>query len=84
MKKGTENMYCCKYCAETFSDIVQLAGHITSYHKKCYVCENIFPSQRDIETHMKTVHKREISKHSLSREPSVRNHKNKNFLSEQH
>ena len=80
IKKGTENVYSCKYCAQTFSNKVELVGHITSYHKKCYICENIFPSQRDIEMHMKAVHKRDISKHSLAREPSLRNHKNKKFI----
>ena len=80
IKKGTENVYSCKYFAQTFSNKGELVGHITSYHKKCNVCENIFPSPRDINMHMKAVHKRDISKHSLAREPSLRNHKNKTFI----
>ena len=63
-------MYSSKYCAQAFSDKVMLLGHITSYHKRCNVCENIFPSQRDIEMHMKADHKKDLSKHSLAREPS--------------
>ena len=79
-KKGMENVYSCTYCAQTFADKIELLGNITSCHKKCNVCENIFPSQRDIEMHLKSVHKRDLSKHSLAREPSLRNHKNKKFI----
>ena len=80
MKKETENVYSCKYFACKFSDKVQLVGHITRYQKKCNVCDNIFPSQRYIETDMRAVHKRDVSKHSLAREPSLRNHKNKKLI----
>ena len=79
-KKGTKNVYSCTYCAQKFADKVELLEHIRSCHKKCNVCENIFPSQRDIEMHLKSVHKRDLSKHSLAREPSLRNHKNKKFI----
>ena len=80
MKQGTENVYSCKYCTQTYLDKVKLVAHITTHHNKCNLCENIFPSEKYLETHMKAVHKRGISKHSLAREPSFKNHKNKKYI----
>ena len=42
--------------------------------------ENILVGLNGYIVTMKAVHKRDISKHSLAREPSLRNHKNKNIF----
>ena len=76
MKKGTENVYNCEYCIPK----VQLEGHITTQHGKCNVCEIIYPSEKDLETHMISAHQRGVSKHSLAREPSFKRHKNKKYI----
>ena len=80
MKKGTENEYRCQYCTKTYSDKLQLVSHITTEHKKCTVCDNIFQSEKDYETQTKAVHKIGKSKHSLARLPSLKNHKSKKYI----
>ena len=72
-------MYSSKYCAQTFSDKVMLLGHITSYHKRCNVCENIFPSQRDIEMHMKADQKKSIQTFTCQR-TKFKESQNKKFM----
>ena len=79
MKKGSDNEYCCQYCSKTFSDKGSLVEHITNQHKKCCVCNNIFPSEKVLEAHAKAVHKKVQFKHTIEREPSFKNHKNKKY-----
>ena len=49
--------------------------HINGNHKKCSICEHIFTNTKVLQSHMKAVHKKEISKHTIEREPSLKNHK---------
>ena len=79
-KKGTENEYSCGHCTQRYSDKVQPISHITIQHIKCTVCDKIFPTGKELETHIKAVHKQGKSKHSLAREPSFKNHKNKKYI----
>ena len=67
MKNGTGKENNCDYCTQTYLDKGHLVSHITIQHKKCTLCDNIFPSEQDLETHMKAVHKRDKSKNSLAR-----------------
>ena len=65
MKKGSDNEYCCQYCSKTFSDKGSLIQHITNQHKKCGVCNNIFPSEKVFDAHAKSVHKKvQFKKHN--------------------
>ena len=79
MKKGLKNGYFCEYCTKSFLAKVNLLGHITNEHKKCDVCKNIFPSDKVLESHKRSVHKKVQFKHTIEREPSLRNHKNKKY-----
>ena len=65
MKNGTGKEYNREYCIQTYLDKGHLVSHITIQHKKCTLCDNIFPSEQDLETHMKAVHKRDKSKNYL-------------------
>ena len=79
MKNGSDNEYCCQYCSKTFSDKGSLIQHIANQHKKCGVCSHIFPSEKVLEAHAKAVHKKVQFKHTIEREPSLKNHKNKKY-----
>ena len=77
MKKGISNGYSCEYCSRSFLAKINLLGHITNQHKKCDVCQNIFQSGKFLEVHKRSVHKKAQLKHTIEREPSFKNHKNK-------
>ena len=72
MKKGSDNEYCCQYCSKTFLYKGSLIQHITNQRKKYGVCSYIVPSA-------KAVHKKVQFKHTIEREPSLKNHKNKKY-----
>ena len=52
---------------------------ITNEHKKCDMCKNIFPSEKFLESPKRSVHKKVQFKHTIEREPSFKNHKNKKY-----
>ena len=79
MKKGSDTEYCCQYCSKIFPAKIQMVEHITNQHKKCCVCNNIFPSDKVLEAHAKAVHRKVQFKHTIEREPSFKNHKNKKY-----
>ena len=76
-EKGISNRYTCEYCSRSFLAKINLLGHITNQHKKCDVCQNIFQSEKVLEAHKRSVHKKVQLKHTIEREPSFKNHKNK-------
>ena len=80
MTQGTVNKYKCDNCSETFKSTTQIFGNIKNYHQKCTICARIFPEAKSLETHVKAVHKNAIYKHTLERDPSLKNHKNKRFI----
>ena len=77
MKKGSDTEYCCQYCRKILFAKMQLIEHIANQHKKCGICNNTFPSEKVQKTHTKAVHKKVQFKHTLEREPSFKNNKNK-------
>ena len=65
----------CDQCGFTSKDKSEVHDHINERHKKCDICERIFTNSKTLETHVKAIHKKEIIKHKLEREPSLQNHK---------
>ena len=53
--------------------------HINESHKKCNICEPIFTNTTVLQTHLKANHMKELPKHKLEREPSLKNHKSKRY-----
>jgi uncharacterized C2H2 Zn-finger protein len=70
-----DKLYKCDQCDSTFARKSEVPIHINENHKKCSICEHIFTNTKVLQTHMKAVHKKEISKHTIEREPSLKNHK---------
>ena len=54
-------------------------GKVMESHKKCTICDKVCPTKSSFESHMKAFHWKPSSKHSLEREPSLKNYKNKSF-----
>ena len=76
---GKDKSFKCDYCSETNLTRQALYNHILNKHKKCTMCEKICPTQNSFENHMKVIHHTSSSKHTLEREPSLKNYKNKKF-----
>jgi hypothetical protein len=77
MKKGISNVYSCEYCSRSLFSKLNLLGHIINQHKKCDICQNIFQSEKVFEAHKRSGHNKVQLKHTIKREPSFKNHKNK-------
>ena len=77
LRQGTVNEFKCDFCNETFADKIMLCDHIPNIHKKCTLCAKMFPTTDSLETHVLAVHKKRKSKHTIERDPSMKNHKNK-------
>ena len=77
MKKGFSNGYSCEYCSRSCLAKINLLGHITNQHKKHDIIQNTFQSEKVLETHKRPVHNKVQLKHTIKREPSFKNHKNK-------
>ena len=69
----------CDYCSKTNLTRQPLYNHILNKHKKCTMCAKVCPTQNSFENHMKVIHHTSSSKHTLEREPSLKNYKNKKF-----
>ena len=54
--------------------------HISNQHKKCNLCPNINPSEKVLETHKISVHKKVQLKYTIESEPSYNNHKNNKYI----
>ena len=76
---GRDRSYKCDYCSEINFKKPELYNHIISTHKKCTVCAKVCPTQNSFENHMKAIHNKSSSKHTLEREPSLKNYKNKKY-----
>ena len=72
MKKGSDTKYSCDNCTKTYLVKTELIEHITNEHKKCGVCNNIFPSEKVLEAHAKAVHKKVQFKHTSERKLVLR------------
>ena len=59
----------CDQCGFTSKDRTEV--HINEMHKKCDICKRIFTNSKILETHVKSIHKKEIIKHALEREPRI-------------
>ena len=77
MKRTTSKgqTFKCDQCGFPSKDKSEVHNHINEKHKKCDICECIFTNSKTLETHVKAIHKKEIIKHTLEREPSLQNHK---------
>ena len=75
-KKGTKDkFYKGDKCNSTFARKSEVLPHINETNKKCNICERKFTNTTVLQTHMKAIHKKELPKHKLEREPSLKNHK---------
>ena len=81
MNKEIIPQYKCDHCNAVFEIKFHLCDHLEQKHIKCTSCSKIFSSKPSLETHMKIFHKQVSlvvsSKHTLERDPSLKNHKNK-------
>ena len=76
-KQGSESEYKCDNCNFTCIEKVKLSAHILKEHEKCKVCTKVFQNSKSLDTHIEAVHKKPKLKHTLEREPSLKNYKNK-------
>ena len=76
---GRDRSYKCDYCSEVNFNRSELINHILKNHKKCTICAKICPTQNLFENHMKSIHHKASPKHTLEREPSLENYKNKRY-----
>ena len=70
-------IYKCDQCTFTLTDKSEVYIHINEKYNKCDICQRIFTKGKTHETHMKAIHKNEITKHLIEREPGLKNHKTK-------
>ena len=68
-------IYKCDQYTFTSTDKSEVYIHINEKHNKCDICQRIFTNSKTLETHMKAIHKKEITKNLIEREPSLKNHK---------
>ena len=68
-------IYKCDQCTFTSTDKSEVYIHINEKHNKCDICQRIFTNIKTLDTHVKAIHKKEITKHSIEKEPSLKNHK---------
>ena len=76
---GNDPSYECDYCSEINLKNPQLYNQIIIIHKKCTVCAKVCPTQNSFENHMKAIHNKFYSKHTLEREPCLKFNKNKKY-----
>ena len=82
MKKEISNGYSCEYCSRYFLAKINLLGHVINQHKKCHVCQNIFPSKKKVlKAHKRSVHKKVQLKHAIERKPGFKKYNNMKYTS---
>ena len=75
-KKGNKDkIFKFDQCSSTFARKSEIPPHINESRTKCNICERIFTNTTLLQMHMKAIHKKELTKHKLEREPSLKNHK---------
>ena len=74
---GDTVSYKCDYCKSLQLTREQLFNHIPNNHKRCTICAKVFSTSKSFEKHDKPNHHKATAKHTLEREPSLKNSKNK-------
>jgi hypothetical protein len=77
--KGT-NLYKCENCDEKLENKNKLKHHINKEHITCSLCEKVYPTITSLNNHITAVHDKLKPKHNIEREPSLRIHKVKRFM----
>ena len=72
-KDNKDKFYKWDQCISTFARKSELLPHINESHKKCNICECIFTNITILQTHMKAIHKKQLTKHKTIK--SKRYHK---------
>ena len=72
---GDNVIYKCDYCKSLQLTREQLFNHITNNHKRCTICAKVFSTSKSFEKHDKPNHHKATAKHTLEREPSLKNYK---------
>ena len=72
----------CEFCPNKFKSLNNLQNHVAKFHGnnkqfKCTLCAMSFSNKKILDTHIISVHQKENSKHTIEREPSLSNHKQK-------
>ena len=70
----------CEICNNKLKTSSNLKNHEAKFHnqqQRCTFCSKNFESNKTLESHITAVHKIGITKHTLEREPSLANHKQK-------
>ena len=77
MKQGSnnENVYKCDQCNNMFKNNQEVTSHNIDHHQKCKTCAKIFPNAKSLKGHITAIHSRGSLKHTIEREPSIKNHK---------
>ena len=77
LKLGTDSEFKCDFCHDIFADKTKLSDHTIKIHKKWTICAKLFSTTESLETHAIAVHKKGKTKHTIERDPKMKNHKNK-------
>ena len=83
-RSNTKIKYKCKKCDKKLKSVSNLNNHIKKFHEnqelnQCTYCARLFPSEQLLNMHVIAVHHNESKKHTIEREPSLANQKQKKF-----
>jgi hypothetical protein len=73
MTKELVPRYRCFHCTKISQNKKNLCDHMTTEHKICLICEKVFLSELTLDNHKKVNHRSNFYKHSLERDPSMKN-----------
>ena len=79
LTKESVPKYKCFHCTKISENKIKLYNHMSAEHTICLICEKVFSSESTLDNHKKMTHRTNFSKHSIERDPSLRNHKIKKF-----
>ena len=58
-----------------FKNKPEVTAHIVEHHLKCKTCARIVPNIKSLKVHITAIYLKGSLKHTIEREPSIKNHK---------
>ena len=81
-KQKCEVVNSCKFCSSKFESLNYFQNHVKKFDEnnwqlKCTFYAQSFSNKNILDAHITSVHQKENSRHTIEREPSLSNHKQK-------